>query len=284
MLTELHIVQNGQGHPVVLTGGLGLCWFDWDGVTALLASDHHVVRFDRPGIGGSSPEGVPSLQVEASRIAALTRALDLFKPVLVAHSVAALHGEACARLHPDLLGGLVLVDPSCAAGGSRSAGRRSLGFRQRLAVAVLAGAGALDRATLSRRIGPGLRRALVRRQTAARNDPAGVQDVAACYGSGQALAAILSEYLMYRPMVEQLASLRTRPFPSIPLTVLTATGGMSAAAARDWRHCHQRLAAFAPGGSWVELPDSGHLIQLDRPRTVADAVISQVRSIRKPSA
>ncbi|MFJ8044826.1 alpha/beta fold hydrolase [Kitasatospora sp. NPDC096147] len=68
----LHVRVSGQGPVVVLSGGLGCCWFDWDAVVPLLEPHRTVVRFDRPGHGLSelAPEP-PTARGEADRIAAL---------------------------------------------------------------------------------------------------------------------------------------------------------------------------------------------------------------------
>lgn len=54
-----HVVVEGNGPPVLLSAGLGMAWFDWDEVAALLAPHRTVVRFDRPGHGLSGPAVAP---------------------------------------------------------------------------------------------------------------------------------------------------------------------------------------------------------------------------------
>ncbi|MFC7744413.1 alpha/beta fold hydrolase [Nocardiopsis composta] len=71
----------------------------------LLQDRYRVVRFDRRNLR-------PTLRSEAMRLAGLAEAAG-GPVVVVAHSVAALHAEAFARLRPELVCGLVLVDPSC---------------------------------------------------------------------------------------------------------------------------------------------------------------------------
>ena len=109
----LHVVVDGQGEPaVLLLAGLGEPWFDWDPTVPLLAGRHRVVRYDRPGLGASPARRTyPTLAEEADRIAAVIDRYGLDRPVVVAHSAAALPAEACARRHPGGLSGLVLVDP-----------------------------------------------------------------------------------------------------------------------------------------------------------------------------
>lgn len=51
MVAGVHVVVDGEGPPVVLYGGLGGNWFDWDEVVELLSETCLVVRVDRPGYG-----------------------------------------------------------------------------------------------------------------------------------------------------------------------------------------------------------------------------------------
>ncbi|MFB7594364.1 alpha/beta fold hydrolase, partial [Streptomyces sp. NPDC056160] len=109
-----HVVVDGSGPLCVLSPGLGMCWFDWDPVVALLAPHRTVVRFDRPGLGlSASTRAWPTLAAEARRIAAVLDTLGLTGPAtVVGHSMAAFHAEAFARLCPARTAGLVLVDAS----------------------------------------------------------------------------------------------------------------------------------------------------------------------------
>ena len=80
----------------------------WDRLVPLLrAAGHRVGLLDRPGPADGR---APTLTDEVARIDAGVAGLG--RPVLVAHSAAALPAEAYARRHPGRLAGLVLVDPS----------------------------------------------------------------------------------------------------------------------------------------------------------------------------
>lgn len=88
-MAGVHVVVDGDGPPVVLYGGLGGNWFDWDEVVRLLSGICLVVRIDRPGYGLSPPSGDrPSARGEADRIAGVLDALRVTTPaVLVGHSL-----------------------------------------------------------------------------------------------------------------------------------------------------------------------------------------------------
>jgi pimeloyl-ACP methyl ester carboxylesterase len=267
---RLHIVETGRtdGPALLMSTGLGGAWFDWRPTVERLRDDYRIVCFDRPGLG-RSPAGrsAPSLRAEVDLLEALAERVG--GPVTVlAHSVAAFHAEGLARIRPDLLAGLVLVDPSC---------ERDRGTVPRIAAAVTPAArlaGTLAEATgLSWVIGPWAYRQVLRR-TSSRGPAVPSSVVRSVYGRGEVIGTVLAEYAAYREMAADLAALRTRRrFPAIPLVVLTALGDMNTAEeARRWAACHARLAGMSPYGRQVELPGCLHMIQLDRPDTVADAV------------
>ncbi|MFD0691830.1 alpha/beta fold hydrolase [Actinomadura fibrosa] len=267
---QVHVVEEGpaDGSPVLLSSGLGGAWFDWRPVADLLRDRARVIAFDRPGLGLSpAAHAAPTLRRDADVLAGLAERAG--RPVtVVAHSMAAFHAEALARLRPELVHGLVLVDPSY---------ERDPHARVRYAAAVTPAAtalGALLGATrLARCVGPAGRRIVLKR-TSRREEPVPPAVVRSVYGRGTVLGTVLAEDLAYREMAVDLARLRERrPFPPVPLVVITALGDVEdPGKAREWAADHARLAAISPHGSQVELPDSLHMVQLDRPDAVADAV------------
>ena len=106
----VHLVEASGGRPtVVLLGGCGVPYYQWDEVVAGLAP-LATVRMDRPGMSGTHCPGVlPTLAAEVATLDALLRRID-GPCVVVAHSMAGPHAEAFARAHPERLAGLVLVD------------------------------------------------------------------------------------------------------------------------------------------------------------------------------
>lgn len=275
---RLHVVVDGVGEPaVLLLGGLGEPWFDWDPTVALLQVRHRVVRYDRPGLGGSPPAAVrPTLVAEAERIAAVIDSLQLAQPVVVAHSVAALPAEAYARSHPGGIRGLVLVDPSW----EPAARPRSRFAAQAAACAVRAAAAGLraaDRIGLSGRLGPqlwGLGRRMMARD---RSVPA---HAGAVWSQGWTAAAAFAELVAYRDWGADLQALRrVLPPPSMPVRVLTALGDLRSERRKQaWLAGHAQLAGLFPDGRQVVLPAVGHLVGLDDPDAVAAAVQDVVAS------
>jgi len=64
----------------------------------------------------------------------------------------------------------------------------------------------------------------------------------------------------------------TNPLPPVPLTVLSALGGLLPGTARRHRRRHAALAHTSARGRLVVLPDTGHLVPLERPEAIVAAV------------
>ncbi|MEW6677448.1 MAG: alpha/beta hydrolase [Pseudomonadota bacterium] len=105
----------GQAPPVVfLQSGLGDGKAVWDDLMPDLARDHTVFAYDRPGHGANPPTEAPRDPCTIAREAhALLRGAGLAPPyLLVGHSLGGLYQYAFARLYPEEVAGLVLVDPT----------------------------------------------------------------------------------------------------------------------------------------------------------------------------
>lgn len=103
----------GSGQPtVVLQAGLGDGKAAWAPLVSRLSPRYTVLAYDRPGYGDSADNTLPrdpcSVAVELHE---LLRAEGLPPPyVLVGHSIGGLYQYAYARLYPQEVAGLVLVD------------------------------------------------------------------------------------------------------------------------------------------------------------------------------
>ncbi|MFD7920614.1 alpha/beta fold hydrolase [Streptomyces sp. NPDC059740] len=265
----LHVVREGRGPVCVLTAGMGMSWFDWDAVAALLRSHRTVVRFDRPGLGLSAPAPEPpTLAAEIRRIRHVLDALGLAGPcTLVGHSMAALHAEAFARTHPRRSAGLVLVDASLA-----PATRPRLPRAARTAAAGGL-AGALAVTGLPRVLGPTARR-LTAHAATVRPHSAGpyVRD---SYRTSRVLRACALENATFPYQAHDLAALRLLyRLPAVPVSVLAAYGGGETRRELDWLERQRALAATLGARFSVAAP-SGRLVMSDAPEAVARAVLAQ---------
>src|SRR6201996_2017680 len=110
---RLHYVERGEGGTVVLLHGNGsmIPDFESSGLVDLVAKDHHVIVFDRPGFGHSErPRSVvwtPDAQAEALEIALAK--LGVSNAIVLGHSWGASVAIAMALRKPDLVRGLVLA-------------------------------------------------------------------------------------------------------------------------------------------------------------------------------
>ncbi|MFE3553032.1 alpha/beta fold hydrolase [Streptomyces kronopolitis] len=262
----LHVLTEGRGPVCVLSGGLGMAWYDWDAVAALLAPHRTVVRFDRPGLGLSAPApDAPTLAGEADRIAHLLDALGHFGPAtVVGHSLAGFHAEAFARLHPARCAGIVLAD-----GSIEDAPGPRLPRAARTAVAGTVAA-ALAAAGLPRALGPAVRRAIGRASTVGSHPPHPWEHT---YRTSRVLRACVLENATYAYQAAELAALRSaRPLPAAPVTVLAAYDGSETPRQLRWLERQRGLAAEL-GGRFALAAPAGHLVMADAPGSVARAVL-----------
>ncbi|MEV6317172.1 alpha/beta hydrolase [Streptomyces sp. NPDC051776] len=270
-----HVVREGEGPVCVLSGGLGMSWFDWGPVVPLLTPYRTVVRFDRPGLGLSArapARQVPTAAGEAGRILAVLDALGLSGPcTVVGHSLAGFHVEAFARLHPARTAALVLVDTSV----EEDARAPAVPAAPRAAAARLLAAG-LGAAGVPRALGRSMRRLTVRAQTVRHEDPTPEALVRLCYSTTRVLRASLLENATYAGMAAELLDLRARhPLPDVPVTVLAAYGATDAP--RELRRLdrQRRLAAELDGAEFRIAAPAGHLVMMDDPAAVARAVLGE---------
>jgi pimeloyl-ACP methyl ester carboxylesterase len=260
---SVHLVeQQGSGPAVLLLGGCGVPYYAWDVVLGLLA-ERRVIRMDRPGLAGTVwPGRLPTLEEEIATLADLATTLGT-PPIVVAHSMAGLHAEGLARLHPGLVAGLILVDssverrPRAATGG--------VGWRW------LAGAAGrvMTLAPPTRALGSLADRMIASLQSDRLRVVSPRPEVQrVVFRSPDAVASVIAEQAAYRAQVADLARLReTTPWPDIAVRVLTAAGDGGA----SWVRAQAWLAGQLRGRHTV-VADSRHLMMIDRPDVIVDAV------------
>lgn len=260
-----HVVVEGSGPPVVLSAGLGMAWFDWDPVAALLAPHRTVVRFDRPGHGLSGPAcAPPTASGEAHRIAAVLDAVGQGgRATVVGHSIAGFHAEAYARLYPDRTAALVLLDSSVEADARVPLAPRARVVSARVAGAVFAGTG------MPAALGPLLRRATVRLSRTGGPDPAPRALVDRCYRTSRVWRGVILENARYRAVAAELLTLRDKfPLPAgAPVRVLAGGAG-----GPTWLHRQRALATHLEADFHVA-EGAGHLVMLDNAGAVAEAIL-----------
>jgi pimeloyl-ACP methyl ester carboxylesterase len=127
---QVAVRQCGQrsGKPsIVLLHGISSGAPSWLHPALLLAEHHHVLAWDAPGYGDSTPlpEAVPTVEAYAQRLDALLRAQDITSCVLVGHSLGALMGAAyAAGAGRHGVQRLVLISPAGGYGAADAADQR----------------------------------------------------------------------------------------------------------------------------------------------------------------
>jgi pimeloyl-ACP methyl ester carboxylesterase len=107
-------VEAGTGRPdVVLEAGRNDVAASWRRVMPLLAPHVHVVAYDRAGLGRSAPSADPvTLSGQAGDLASVISSTAAGPCVLAGHSWGGIVVQLLAWRRPDLVAGLVLVDPA----------------------------------------------------------------------------------------------------------------------------------------------------------------------------
>jgi pimeloyl-ACP methyl ester carboxylesterase len=117
----LEVVEAGDGGTtVVFEAGLGNDWSAWDAVASEVAVDTRVFAYSRPGYGRSAASPSPRTATHiVEELRALLTARGAKPPyVLVGHSFGGTYQELFARLHPEEVAGLVLVEARAAGFGA----------------------------------------------------------------------------------------------------------------------------------------------------------------------
>lgn len=114
-IVNLHISDSGAGNPPVLflhslAGNIG----QWDAQLAHVRASRRAVALDLRGHGRSpaAPDGNYAIAALVEDVHATVSALGLDSVVLVGHSMGGAVAAAYAGAYPDLVAGLLLVDPS----------------------------------------------------------------------------------------------------------------------------------------------------------------------------
>lgn len=122
---SLYYEEHGGGPPLVFVHGLACAHEDWREQVSHFAPSHHVVSLDLRGHGRSAghTSGFDMLTLGAD-LAALLAHIELPAAVLVGHSMGCRVVLECARIAPDAVSGLVLIDGSRLATGNADSMRR----------------------------------------------------------------------------------------------------------------------------------------------------------------
>ncbi|SPT52882.1 Alpha/beta hydrolase family [Actinomyces bovis] len=260
---------------VVLLPGAALPAEFWQEVPALLPQDL-VVAVDRRAQETASSAKVPLLREQTQE---LIDALDSLRAqpeaaglplLLVAHSMAAFAAEAVIRLRPELVAGLVLVDPSLAVAlklpRPMAACRLPGTGVPLLAAACQSATRTLLRLSPVRQAVSGLLLTAVRHELR-RPEALDQETWEQAWVPPTALAARAAEFFAYSGQLDELIALRQSDVAAVavPTILLEAAPAASAAEVRHTYHAFSNLRIR-------HVRSAGHLVALDAPGVVARAI------------
>jgi pimeloyl-ACP methyl ester carboxylesterase len=294
---QMNLICLGHGTPaVVFESGLGGHLLNWKAVQPAIASLTTACLYDRAGYGDSDPSRrAMTAQNVTDDLYWLLNKAGVQKPfVLVGHSLGGLYATLYANRFPSQVAGMVLIDPLFA-----GEDLDETADEQQRAAAIYA----QSQAFIARCA------ALARDGSLSAGSPAGCFQMPA--GSTQAEASYLSRQFLKPSRWDAMLSesknthaanalsedeleeqRAARTLGGKPLIVLTAgiiplqpgeTPEEHAKSVAHWKAGHDRLAARSTRGKSVVVPDATHMVQLDRPRVVIDAIRKVVLAVLTPA-
>ena len=114
-INTIGIENRKEGQPVIVfESGYGTPMGHWDRIIDGVSELAPLVTYDRPGIGDSEPDNeMPTIKNVADKLIKILNYLDLEPPyILVGHSLGGLYVRGFAVYYPDILAGLVIIDPA----------------------------------------------------------------------------------------------------------------------------------------------------------------------------
>ena len=245
---RLHLWCTGNCAPaVILDTGLGGSSAGWYSVQPDVARFTRVCSYDRAGMGYSDPGPSPrTARRIANELAKLLDRSGIGGPVvLVGASIAGFNVRVFASDHPELAAGLVLVDASHEADAHEVP-------RMARFVPLLSTVGVfrLFGVSFGQRV-ESLPPSVRRYAQATSFRAAGYQ-------------AAADEIIRIRETVSEVRSRKL----TIPVVVVTGARG----ADESWRQLQQDLTSLSERGCLMIARQSGHVVSVDQPEVVVDAI------------
>jgi pimeloyl-ACP methyl ester carboxylesterase len=255
---RLHLWCTGDGAPaVILDTGLGGSSADWGFVQPDVARFTRVCSYDRAGAGYSDPGPSPrTARRIASELSELLARSGIDGPVvLVGASIAGFDVRVFASDYPQRAAGLVLVDASH---------EDQVHEVPRMArfVPLLSTTGVL------RLFGVSFGQRLELLAPSVRQFAQATSSRAAGY------QAAADEIIHIRESASEVRSSRRK----LTIPVLVITGGRGAD--EDWRELQRDQASLSERGCLTIAQESGHVVAVDQPQVVVDAIRTVVETAR----
>jgi pimeloyl-ACP methyl ester carboxylesterase len=251
-----------ESHPAVLMlHGLGSSSAGYRAQFAGLSREFHVIAWNAPGFGGSSPISGHNASIDdyADALEAFLRALRVEKPsVLVGSSWGSVVALTFTRRYPALVGSLVLSAPNVAKGRAVGEARDAeLDSWLRTADTSIP----VSRAAIANRLLTPHTPSVVRQHVER------LRDAMTTDGWRQAIRSL---FTVYTPDI--ISAIRC------PITILSGTLDQVA----PYRDHAERLLAAAPWAKSHSFEDCGHLLKLEAPvkfNAVVRQMAAEIRSL-----
>lgn len=114
-VNTIGIEDRKAGQPVVVfESGYGTPMDNWDRVLPGVSKLAPLITYDRPGIGKSEADNeMPTIKNVSDKLISLLSQLHINPPyILVGHSLGGVYVRGFANYYPDVLAGLVIIDPA----------------------------------------------------------------------------------------------------------------------------------------------------------------------------
>lgn len=114
-INKIGIENRKEGQPVIVfESGLGTPMGHWDKILNGVSALAPLITYDRPGIGESEADNeMPTVKNVSDKLIRILKYLDIKPPyVLVGHSLGGAYVRGFAGYYPELLAGLVIIDPA----------------------------------------------------------------------------------------------------------------------------------------------------------------------------
>jgi pimeloyl-ACP methyl ester carboxylesterase len=284
---KMHMQSQGKGGPtVVMEAGAGGFSVDWCQVAPRVSRNCRVITYDRAGLGWSQPSLKPrtAKNIVAELHTMLTNAGVKPPYVLVGHSMGAVYSRMYAHKYPGEVTGMVLLDP----GDEQlpvAAGPEVASDIAASAAAASAYCNQQEKKCASGQFAIKLSSIPLDNQmdadTAKEFQALQAAEPWLWATTGQEAASAGTSWAQAR--AENITSVGNIPLivlVSDQLVELTSNVATNQEANTVWRELQLQLVNESPQGEYEIARNSGHVIQLDQPDKVIDAVDKVVRESR----
>jgi pimeloyl-ACP methyl ester carboxylesterase len=276
--------QRRGGPAVVCEPGLGASSVGWSRIRDGLAATTLVVTYDRSGLGASparpGDRGVRSLTEDLAHTVEVACAGG--PAVVVGHSLGATLAHHLAATRPDLVAGLVLIDPIPDQWVLRHARWAApIGETAYLALAALARLGMVD-TTMRLPLFRGVTRTSTSPLAALTDrDRESLAEEMRRPGSHHAARREFSGLLSSHT---ELRAMRAIPYITVPLTVISGgrTHWLTSRLRRSATAWQAGLAQRSPDARHIVVADGGHCIPRYQPDLVTAATVELLGRVRAP--